>query len=183
MHLITHSWGTVILFDILFANRWDDPTLPGFSHVQKIRQAIFGLSPHEQSGIRLASISTMGSPLALFSLITIIGSSQGGSTHDITPNLEELFSRLIINEQKMPWLNFTHPGEPIAYPLEKVLPNLVDPQHKFIDIEDVLTSGSGWLEFISRPLAGSFLSLMNGGNAHLSYWESKLVAERIAEII
>ena len=106
----------------------------------------------------------MGSPLALFSLITIIGSSQGGSTHDITPNLEELFSRLIINEQKMPWLNFTHPGDPIAYPLEKVLPNLVDPQHKFIDLEDVLTSGSGWLEFISRPLAGSFLSLMNGGS-------------------
>ncbi|MGH2412144.1 MAG: hypothetical protein ACRDEA_00255, partial [Microcystaceae cyanobacterium] len=29
LHLVTHSWGTVILFDILFAGRWDNPNVPG----------------------------------------------------------------------------------------------------------------------------------------------------------
>ncbi|NEO51492.1 MAG: hypothetical protein F6K55_48455, partial [Moorea sp. SIO4A3] len=29
LHLVTHSWGTIILFDVLFASRWDDPTIPG----------------------------------------------------------------------------------------------------------------------------------------------------------
>ncbi len=28
LHLVTHSWGTVILFDILFATRWEEPSLP-----------------------------------------------------------------------------------------------------------------------------------------------------------
>jgi len=29
LHVVAHSWGTVILFDILFAGRWDLPTVPG----------------------------------------------------------------------------------------------------------------------------------------------------------
>jgi len=29
LHLVTHSWGTVILFDLLFASRWDDEKVPG----------------------------------------------------------------------------------------------------------------------------------------------------------
>ena len=44
LHVVTHSWGTVILFDILFATRWDEPTVPGHQEVMAIRDAIFGVS-------------------------------------------------------------------------------------------------------------------------------------------
>jgi hypothetical protein len=69
LHIITHSWGTVILFDILFATRWDEPTVPGHQEVMAIRDTIFGVSGTDADtcdrGIELASIHTMGSPLSL----------------------------------------------------------------------------------------------------------------------
>lgn len=184
LHLVTHSWGTIILFDILFANRWTDPNNPGFETVGKIREAIFGIPPSKNAGIWLTSLITMGSPLALFSLINLIGSVPGSRQFDLIPNLQELLATLKqVSQKKIPWLNFTHPGDPIAYPLETVMPQLIDPSGDNIEIKDILTSGSGLLDMVARPLAGSFLSLVNGGNAHGSYWENQKVAEQIAAVI
>lgn len=183
LHLVTHSWGTVILFDMLFAKRWDDPDIPGYKSVQDIRENLFGVPPNEPEGIRLASIHTMGSPLAMFSLITLVGQYQEGSSHDISPKLEELLKNLTQGGNKIPWRNFVHPGDPIALPLEKVVPLLVDRSEQYITIQDILISGSGWIEAIARPLKSSFLSLINGGNAHGSYWNSLTVARAIAKTI
>lgn len=184
LHLVTHSWGTIILFDILFANRWTDINNPGFATVKKIRDAIFGIPPNTNAGIWLKSLITMGSPLALFSLISLIGSSPGSRQFDLIPNLQELLATLKEKKgKKLPWLNFTHPGDPIAYPLETVLPPLIDPAGDNIEIKDILTSGSGLLDIAARPLSGSFLALVNGGNAHASYLENKKVAQQIAAII
>jgi hypothetical protein len=184
LHLVTHSWGTIILFDILFANRWSEPTNPGFATVKRIRNAIFGMPPDEQAGIALASIATLGSPLALFSLIHLIGSAPGSRQFDILPNLNDLLANLKqMRGRKIPWLNFVHPGDPIAYPLETVIPPLMDPTGDHIEIEDILTSGQGWLDVVARPLAGSFLALVNGGNAHGSYWKNQQVARQIASVI
>lgn len=183
LHLVTHSWGTVILFDILFASRWDNPDIPGHQCVQDIRQNLFGVPPNVPQGIRLASIHTMGSPLAMFSLITLIGRFNEGSSHDISPKLEQLLKNLTHNGNKIPWRNFVHPGDPIALPLEKVVPILVDQSAKYIDIQDILTSGSGLLEVLAKPLRSTFLALINGGNAHDSYWRSLTVAQAIAQTI
>lgn len=183
LHLVTHSWGTVILFDILFAHRWDDPDIPGFQSVQDIRKNIFGVPPNIPEGIRLASIHTMGSPLAMFSLISLIGQFNEGSSHDISPKLEELLKNLTHDGNKIPWRNFVHPGDPLALPLEKVVPILVDRSEKYINIQDILTSGSGWLEVLAKPLSSTFLALINGGNAHNSYWNSLIVAQAIAKTI
>ncbi|HIK33761.1 MAG TPA: hypothetical protein IGS17_19635 [Oscillatoriales cyanobacterium M59_W2019_021] len=183
LHLVTHSWGTVILFDMLFASRWDDPDIPGHQSVQDIRRNLFGVPPGEPEGIRLASINTMGSPLAMFSLITLIGRFNEGSSHDISPKLENLLANLTRDGNKIPWQNFVHPGDPIALPLEKVVPILVDRSERYIDIQDILVLGSGWLEMLAKPLKSSFLSLVNGGNAHNSYWNSLEVARAISKII
>lgn len=183
LHLVTHSWGTVILFDMLFARRWDDPAIPGHQSVQDIRRNLFGVPPGEPEGIRLASIHTMGSPLAMFSLITLIGRFNEGSSHDISPYLEKLLANLTRDGNKIPWQNFVHPGDPIALPLEKVVPILVDRSEQYIDIHDILTSGSGWLEMLAKPIKSSFLSLVNGGNAHNSYWNSLEVAQAISKVI
>ncbi len=183
LHLVTHSWGTVILFDILFASRWDDPQIPGHQSVKDIRDRLYGIGESPKQGIRLASIQTMGSPIALFSLITISGrNANDQSTHDISPGLEDLLKNLSRGNQKLPWLNFIHPGDPIAWSLEKVIAKLIDGSDRYVQVEDILTRGSGLWEFIAQapPIRQTFLALANGGSAHGSYWKNKEVAQRIA---
>lgn len=179
LHLVTHSWGTVILFDVLFSRRWELDSIPVEERelVQRIRNVVFGIGPDPDKGLRLASVYTMGSPILLFNLIN----SQGpDSSHNISEQLKKLLQKMAQDGSKLRWRNFVHPGDPIAWPLEMLLPEIVG---EFADIEDVLTGGSGFTEAFGWILQGSFLSLVNGGSAHGSYWESNKVALRIAETI
>lgn len=183
LHLVTHSWGTVILFDILFASRWDDPKIPGYQSVKGIRDQLYGIGADLKRGIRLASIQTMGSPIALFSLITISGrNANDESMYDISSGLQDLLKNLVQGNKKLPWLNFIHPGDPIAWSLEKVIYKLIVGADRYVQVEDILTRGSGFWEFISQtpPIRQTFLALANGGSAHGSYWQNKDVAKRIA---
>lgn len=190
LHLVAHSWGTVILFDVLFASRWDNPnlqdgqSLPGYGSVQKIRSNFYGLEPSSNNGLRLASISTMGSPIALFSLITTSGTTaDGASTHDLTPGLNDLLKKLYERDRvELPWQNFIHPGDPIAYPLQQVVKRVIRAD-KYVDIRDMLTSGSGGWEMVARLFQQSFLALVNGGSAHGSYWQNQQVAQSISRAI
>jgi hypothetical protein len=199
LHLVAHSWGTVILFDILFAGRWDNPDIPGFADAQIIRRAIFGIAPESTRGIRIASIHTLGSPIALANLINLkrikIEPGQGLTqkkiqtvfTHDITYGLEQLLENLY-KSQKRPllWRNFAHVGDPIAYPLATIIPKLIslqEPSHHYLDIQDISTRGSGWLEWLAVLFQKTFLALINGGSAHSSYWKSKQVAQIIIQSI
>ncbi len=197
LHLVTHSWGTVILFDILFASRWEDLSIPAYESVQSIRRQIYGISPEPEQGICLASIHTMGSPVSLFSLLDVTkgedqaqGKSESkypnSSSHDITPELEKFLASLGKSNggMKLPWNNFMHPGDPIAYPLEIVISSLVDGEKRTLNIQDILIPTSGFSDFLSQQFSQSPLPLLlNGGNAHGSYWESQTVAQKIAETI
>lgn len=185
LHIVTHSWGTVILFDVLFSNRWlllpeQDP---GRQSVEAIRRAIFGIAPRAEEGFRLASMHTMGSPIALFSLITLAGrDAEGRSTHDLTPGLVELLKNLYREGQPLPWRNFIHPGDPVAWPLEQVVRQVVDLERR-LDIKDIITKGSGLLERVVQPFRDSFVALLNGGQAHESYWQNKQVGTVISKIL
>ena len=183
LHLITHSWGTVILFDVLFANRWLQAEVPAAARqsVELIRQSIFGIPPDQAAGICLGSIHTMGSPISLFSLITITGQNhEEGSSHDLSSGFDGLLSHL---DRKLPWCNFIHPGDPVAWPLEKIVRRLVDRESSSVAIQDVLIPGSGFLNVIGQLFQRSIVSIINGGNAHSSYWKSEKVADRISQII
>jgi len=199
MHLVAHSWGTVILFDVLFAARWDNPDLPAYESVRRIRQGIFGVKPEPLHGIRLSSIHTMGSPIAFFNLINVVsGEDQARgereltqeqakkiATHDITPQLEALLEQLYNErgQKTLPWRNFIHPGDPVAYPLATIMPDLVDGKRQFLDIQDVVTSNADLSDFLVQPLSRSFLALLHGGDAHGSYWESRDVVKAITEVV
>ncbi len=186
LHLVTHSWGTVILFDIFFATRWDDPKIPGHKEVMEIRDCIFGLSGENHGideGIKLASIHTMGSPIAIFSLTSV--NSSDGSSHDITIKLKELFSSLYDarNGEKLPWRNFIHPGDPIAFPLKKLMIDLVDNEEKYLDFQDVISAESNLFSFLTEPMNQKSLALLQGGEAHGSYWQSQKVIEEISSVL
>jgi hypothetical protein len=192
LHIVTHSMGTVILFDILFSARWDPDSVPGSASVAAIRGGLFGVSPNSGQGIRFGSISTMGSPIGFFSLMDVNQSMEDAkdpngniiSTHDITPRLEKLLYSLYQElGKKLPWYNFVHPGDPIAYPLEKLLPKLVDGESKYIDIQDILTHITSLTDIITEPVSQTLFALLHGGEAHNSYWQSDQVAKRIAQAI
>ena len=192
LHLVTHSWGTVILFDILFATRWDDPNVPGHEEVLQIRDAIFGLSGKDDSthqGIRLASINTMGSPIAIFSLTSINDdpnqSTPDSSSHNITPCLQKLLNNLYQarNGEKLPWRNFVHLGDPIAFPLEQLMKDMIDKNETYIDFQDLIIQEPKLLDFLIQPLRQTILALLHWGQAHDSYWQSQTVIGEISSIL
>lgn len=179
LHLVTHSWGTVILFDILFAERWTFSNVPAHQDVMDIRNSLFGLPPNPYTGVELASIHTMGSPIALFSLLHVDGSS-----HDFQKLFEELLQNLHnVRERKLPWLNFIHPGDPVAWPLEKLLLDSLNGEKKYLDLADVVIKREDFSDFLFKMVSQKVLALVHGGDAHGSYWESKQVAEKIAQTI
>jgi hypothetical protein len=193
LHIVTHSMGTVILFDILFSARWDPDYIPGHSSVEVIRAGLFGVAPNPTQGIRLGSISTMGSPIGFFSLLDVTPGPQEMqdaeghilSTHDITPRLQQLLENLYqaLGKKKLPWYNFVHPGDPIAYPLEKLLPQLVDAESRYIDIQDILTHTTSLSDLLTEPVSQTLFALLHGGEAHNSYWQLDQVAQQIAQAI
>jgi hypothetical protein len=189
LHLVTHSMGTVIFFDALFATRWDGDEYPA---VKQVRDSLFGVEPNPAQGIALSSIHTMGSPVAFFSLIDVKGAPDLPqdqmlnipNTHDITPRLEILLKSLHDKlHTKLPWRNFIHPGDPVAYPLAKLIPEMVDSNEQYLDIKDVLTHKAELFDFLTEPVSQTALSLLHGGDAHGSYWHSNEVAEIIAQTI
>jgi hypothetical protein len=182
LHLITHSWGTVILFDILFAGRWEDPRLDAQTRasVELIRKALFGLPPDPERGIPLASIHTMGSPIALFSLLNVTGKS----SHDLTPKLKELLASLhAITNRPLPWKNYVHPGDPISFPLEGVLPDLLDEEAGLIQVQDVICYQKDWVSWLTAPLRQTLVPMLGGGDAHQYYFKSDIVIKEISQTI
>jgi hypothetical protein len=201
LHLVTHSLGTVILFDLLFSSRWGDSN----NDVMAIRDAIYGVTGtgHDpRQGIRLGSITTMGSPISIFSLMDVSPPQRdvhsdprkATSTHDITPGLVQLLEHLHqdLGKKTLPWSNFIHPGDPLASPLRKIVADMVDEDGVYINVRDeviplarvfkesprsVLLDRIGWL-FRRVPV-----SVLDSGNAHTSYWRSPRVVEGIIQLI
>ncbi|GBE91842.1 hypothetical protein [Nostoc cycadae] len=221
LHIVTHSWGTVMLFDILFASRWEDQNAPAHDDVMAIRDAIFGVDGENRDryqGIKIASIHTMGSPVAIFSLTdvksdqdetgassshditpnlqTFVGQNEIGasSSHDITPKLQTLLKSLqeeASPREKLPWWNYIHPADPIAYPLQKMMIDLVDGYTEYLDIQDTITHSTGWLGWLENliaqtPLAQTNLPLLLSllpDNPHGSYWHNDEVIKKIIHVV
>jgi hypothetical protein len=178
-HLVTHSLGTVILFDLLFAARWDDPSLDANAStrqtrpiVTQLRNALFGLGQEPGKGLSIASMHTLGSPIALFSLLSVTGES----THDLTQDLRGLLQALYHQRGKkaLPWYNYLHPGDPIAYPLQGLMPQLLGNAQLYVQLRDVITEHRG------LPITAGRLPLLWGGDAHGSYWKSTTVVKTMA---
>jgi hypothetical protein len=192
LHLVTHSWGTVILFDIMFADRWEEKDLDSdiLQSVENLRSCFFGIGKDldtsdgaatniKNVGIPLASLHTMGSPIALFNLIN----SGEGKNFNLTPKLKEfLKSSSEVMGAPLPWQNYAHPGDPIAYPLTGAMKLSLEDAIRFVSIKDIVTTPS-LLEQAVNLVPVFPLSLLGGGGAHGSYWTNADVAKNIAKVI
>jgi hypothetical protein len=90
--------------------------------------------------------------------------------------LETAFS---FTQKKIPWYNFVHPGDLVAYPISALMSNMLGPSSNYLSIQDFLVTDAGpqFLEGVD-PIA-----ILRAGDAHQSYWKSHLVAEQIARSI
>ena len=192
LHLVTHSLGTIILFDLLFGSRWAKADTLGHDEVMALRSAIYGLDPDTTGGIRLASIHTMGSPLGVFSLLnaTTPGCGDQGeygerqSTYNIRPQLQQMLSMLVTERKRsLTWRNFVHPGDPIGTPLETILPHIVENDDTVLDAKDIVTFGEALSDYFFALWSQTSIALLYGGAAHQSYWTSHKVADVITQTL
>jgi hypothetical protein len=187
LHLVTHSLGTIILFDLLFSSRWDAPEAPGRDNAAWIRSVIYGVEPNPLQGIRVASVHTMGSPIGLFSLMDVDPSEQNrkDATHDITPRLQLFLQRQtqVWGGKPLPWLNFAHPGDPLAYPLDPLLYDMVAGEKPFLTIQDHVAPTTGLLDKVLALIKQNIIALVDFPDAHNSYWQNEEVAKLIAQTI
>lgn len=191
LHLVSHSMGTMILFDMLFGSRWDAPNASSYQGVEQLRNLIF----HGASPVR--SIHTLGSPISLFSL-TMVRDTPVLNTHDVTQRFGQYLEALCptINSQ-FPWRNYLHPLDIIASPIEHLIPKILNTTDTCLDIKDILTQDISLFDDLSnqlmhiigppvltdlRELVMLRLALL-AGNAHSSYWSSPVVVSTIVETI
>jgi hypothetical protein len=67
----------------------------------------------------------------------------------------------------------------IAYPVKGVMKLSLDEASEFVKIEDVITPANSWLNLFNQ----SIFSIIQGGEAHSSYWNSPLVIKTISQVI
>jgi hypothetical protein len=163
LHLVTHSLGSVILWDVLFSERFacDDPAYI-------IRSLLTpSLNSSNDAKIRLASITTMGSPILFFNLML-----------DIQP---EKLKALAENYQQEPlrWLNIIHSSDIIAYPLQASL-DAKSMSNIFFRDKYIWADANG-VEQLARTFGQAHAAMAVAvSDAHSSYWHSRGVARLIA---
>lgn len=180
LHIITHSLGSVILWDILFSDNFNanDPTFK----IRSILSQGSTVSPSQK--INLKSITTMGSPISLFNIMLEI-------KPDHVSQLSKQYS-----SQNLRWLNIIHASDIIAYPIHPVL----DPNN-FSNLsltEEYLPEDANpfeatlrqFSEFIQNKPTNNQSNLLDYAqvaagsvNAHVDYWTNGKVANLIVNHI
>ncbi|WP_413172461.1 hypothetical protein [Anabaena azotica] len=174
LHIIAHSMGTVILWDMLFSDKFEpsDAAL-------KFRSLI-------NERVKLKSITTMGSPIILFNMLLDIQSEQ---------------VKLRCKSQKYPlkWLNIIHSSDMIAYPISSSLEIKADSNlsvtDKFI-VDNANNLESSVRQIMNLPAIKTLSDITSinkvldlgavaagAADAHIGYWNCLQTAKLITEHI
>ncbi|MGV0028582.1 hypothetical protein [Phormidesmis priestleyi] len=162
LHIIAHSLGTVVLWDVLFSDRFaaDDPAYA-------IRSLIRASASSENaSKLRLESITTMGSPILFFNMML-----------DIQPEKVKAFASQC-QPHELRWINLIHASDIIAYPLQAAINAKLMP-HFFFRDKYIWADGNP-AEKAARTFGQAHAAMGIGvSDAHSSYWRSCGVARLI----
>jgi hypothetical protein len=174
LHIVAHSMGTVILWDMLFSDKFptDDAGL-------KFRSLI-------NEKVKLKSITTMGSPVILFNMLLGIDTEQ---------------VKLKCKSQKysLRWLNIIHSSDMIAYPISSSL-EIKEGSNLFVTDKFIIDNANN-LESSVRQIANfpgiktviditSINKVLDLGaiaagaaDAHIGYWNCHQTAKMITDHI
>lgn len=156
LHIVAHSLGTVILWDLLFSERFD-PQDPA----HKIRDLI----GKERGKLSLSTVTTMGSPIPFLNLTLGIDTNQ----------IEKFITQH--QGQRLLWNNLINSSDIIAYPIRPLFDSITDVSK--ILMSDYYLEATGNI-FDSVEIAAVVL---NSLNAHTYYLASDKVAKNIVETI
>ncbi len=174
LHIVAHSMGTVILWDMLFSDQF------------QFGDAAFNFRSLINEKVKLKTITTMGSPVILFNMLLDIQSEQ---------------VKLKCKSQEYPlrWLNIIHSSDMIAYPISSSLEIQEDSNLSVTD--KFIFDNANSLENTMRQIA-SFPGVRTLGNvtdinkaldlgaiaagaadAHIGYWNCPQTAKMITDHI
>jgi len=173
LHIISHSLGTVILWDILFSTRFgkNDPAW----HVRAMLQGWetrpdIDIKKEFLDAVKLESTVTMGSPILLMNPMLDISPTQVHQVIDF------------YRESPLRWVNIIHASDIIAYPLKSSL-NL-KPDTPLIFRDDYIWEDANLVEKAIRSMGQADVAMAAGsGEAHNAYWNNEKVARFIVENI
>jgi hypothetical protein len=155
LHIVAHSLGSVILWDILFSETFA-PNDPAFY----IRNVIKGLSgPGAGRKVKLRSITTLGSPLLFFNRVLDI---------DIQ-RLKQFASRY--TGDPLRWINIIHASDVFAYPIRASL----ELEDSSLYLQDKYL---GERNFLKKSM-GDVAMALGLVNDHSHYWSSSRVARLV----
>lgn len=169
LHIVAHSLGTVILWDILFSDRFSakDPALSIRAMIRELQNQTDIKLKHQ---VNLSSITIMGSPILFINMML-----------DVRPEKVEQFAHSYSSEQPLRWLNLIHPSDLISYPLKASLHLAENSYLKFED--EYLLEDANLAEKTARSLGQNELAMALGSNAHKSYWNCSETARLITNNI
>jgi hypothetical protein len=156
LHIVAHSLGTVILWDVLFSERFD-PKDP--AHI--IRYLI----SKERGKLSLSSVTTMGSPIPFLNLTLGIDAKQ--------------IEKFITQHQGKPliWNNLINSYDIIAYPIRPLFDSITDESKIFMN-DYYLEAITDLFDSVEIPAV-----VFNSLNAHTYYLESDKVAKNIVDTV
>jgi hypothetical protein len=165
LHIVAHSLGTVILWDMLFSERFQESD-PAISFRQILQGTDKDLS---QRQVQLRSVTTMGSPILFFNTMLDVKSE----------NIKSFVDR---KNCEFNWLNIIHPSDIIAYPLKSCLALTESDRLQVRDVYVDMDAN------IAAKVARSFGQNMAGmaldsSCSHNEYWNYVQVAKLIVENI
>lgn len=170
LHIIAHSLGTVILWDVLFSQRLNrEPETRKLRMMLNLESPMLGLP-----SARLTSITTMGSPIVFANQMLNVRS-------------EELAGLLDACSADAPlrWTNIIHPADILAYPLKNSIADLfqdrLDWQHR-LDLRDrYIVQKNDFLGKATKVIGQPNLAIpWKTGDAHTSYFKGR---EQNAEML
>ncbi|MFM7428195.1 MAG: hypothetical protein ACKO7W_24890 [Elainella sp.] len=161
LHLVSHSLGTVILWDVLFSDRFanDDPAYTIRSLLAPVVQ--------DSTKAQLKSLTTMGSPILFFNMML-----------DVSPQQIKMFlSRYSTDIFR--WINLLHSSDIIAYPLQSSLQ--IDRISNLFFRDRYIWSDANLAERAARAFGQAHAAMALGvSDAHSSYWQSRGAARFVA---
>jgi hypothetical protein len=164
LHIVTHSLGSVILWDVLFSERFSpkDPAID-------IRAMINGCSPTGQTQkIDLKSITTMGSPILFLNTML-----------EVSPDQLKQLANSYQNEP-LRWINIIHSSDLVAYPLRSSL-NLNSSDHLFFR-DEYISTDANLAEKTARAVGQLDAAMALGvADAHGWYWHCQQTARLVTD--
>ncbi|MEW5858239.1 MAG: hypothetical protein AB1861_12785 [Cyanobacteriota bacterium] len=162
LHIVAHSLGGVILWDILFSDKFES-NAPAFY----IRSVIKGLAGAKDSHqVTLGSITTMGTPILLFNLML-----------GISPENLKLFASKY-RDKPLRWVNIIRSSDPLAYPIRASF-NIDLPSQLFLR-DRYIGSRTLWKKSAPYISALGGLAIAHGlERSHTCYWRKSRVSRLI----